>query len=653
MPQGKKPGGSELVYRVYFEPDNVEVQVEHGSNLLEVATSAGVAIAASCGGNGTCGSCAVRLKSGDVENGTSGALRPQDYDQGIRLACQSRVISDLIVEVMPGSRLENLIIKGETNELAASTPTIVPMVTGWQFKPLVSKIYLELEAPTAADNISDLSRLLRAVWTRYGLRVSLDLSLVRGLAHALRQANWMVTLTVLHYGDSHVVTKLEPGDTRSTNYALAIDMGTTAIRGQILDLNRGKVIAQGLSYNKQGRYGADVISRIAYASRGKGLEQLQQAAVTTINELMARLLYESSIPRSQINVAGIAANTVLVHLLLGLDPQYLRLAPYVPTISQIPPLIGSELGFDLDSDVYFYLFPSVSSYVGGDIVAGVLGAGIHQQDDLTLYIDLGTNGEMVLGSSEWMVSASCSAGPTFEGAGLKNGMIAITGAIEDFDIDPRTFEPTFTTIDGEPPRGICGSGVINITASLLKAGVIAPSGKFNADIPCSRIRPGEDGYEFVIAWGTQSATGTDIVITESDITNLIRAKAAIYAGYETMAARLGLTEKDLDRIIISGTFGNKLNIESAITIGLLPDLERDRFIFLGNGSLLGVRLGLFSRELISQAERLAQSITNLELSQSNEFMENFIASLFLPHTHWEKFPSVSAHLGGPTSKAKC
>lgn len=638
MPQHADKKGK---LRVYFKPDNIEVEVDHGANLLQAAISGGVPIAASCGGSGTCGSCALKIISGEVESKAGGVLHPEEYEQGIRLACQSRALSDLVVEIIPRSRLEGLILSSESGEVATTGSRAEPLiVSGWRFNPFITKLYLELKPPSIEDNISDLSRVLREVKAKLNATIYPEFNIVHGMSSMLRQANWRVTVAALHYRNRYLLTRLEPGDSRADNYALAFDMGTTAVRGQVLDLNRGQVMSQGTSYNKQGRYGADVISRIAYASRGRGLEELQQAASQTLNELIARLLDESALTRSQIQVAALAGNTTMTHLLLGIDPQYIRLAPYVPTISQLPPVKADDIGLDLDSHTYIYLFPSVSSYVGGDIVAGVMGAGMHKRSGITFYIDIGTNGEMVLGNKEWMISASCSAGPTFEGAGIKNGMIATAGAIQDFYLDPSTLEPRFSTIGNMPPRGICGSGVINITASLLKAGVITPAGKFNDHMPCPRIRCGEDGYEFVIAWGEENPTNKDIVITEADISNLIRAKATIYAGYETLMHQLGLTAGDIDQIIISGTFGNKLDIESAVTIGLLPDLNRDRFAFLGNGSLLGVRLGLFCTDLITQSEEIARSITNLELSESTDFMENYMAALFLPHTDRERFASV-------------
>ncbi|GAI82514.1 unnamed protein product, partial [marine sediment metagenome] len=279
-----------------------------------------------------------------------------------------------------------------------------------------------------------------------------------------------------------------------------------------------------------------------------------------------------------------------------------------------------------------------------DIVSGILGAGVYQRRKLTFYMDIGTNGEIVIGNSDWMVTASCSAGPAFEGGGIKHGIMATDGAIEGFNINPSNFEPVIDTIGGTKPKGICGSGLINIVAGLLKAGVLSQNGKFNTDLPTKRIRRGTDGYEYVLSWAPETQIGKDIVITEVDIDNLTRAKAAMYAGCQTLVKSVGLTCSKLEQVIIAGAFGSNIDIEKAITIGLLPDLPLDRFIFIGNGSLLGARLTSFSTDILKDGERVAKMMTNFELSENTDFMNNYIAALFLPHTNADEFPSVSNKL---------
>jgi len=629
-------------YTVHFEPDNIDIVVAPGANLMEAAIAAGVHINASCGGAGVCGTCNVLIKEGQVESIRTDKVSIQDYKRGIRQSCQSRVASDLIVDIPVESRLEKAILVREETEI--STKIAVDIAVGWQFNPPVSKLYLELPPPTMKDNISDLSRLLRGLKQQYSIKsISVEFGVTRKLAQALRDANWKITVTILV--DDEPIPRLiniEPGDTRARHYSLTFDVGTTAIRGQLLDLNRGKVIAQSIDYNRQISYGEDVISRIAWAQKTGGLKKLQRAVIATINDLIKGLVGQSGVEIGDIAHIVVAANTVMVHLLLGLDPKYLRLSPYVPTISTNPQVRASSLGIEVEDYVNLYTVPSVASYVGGDIVAGILGAGVYQMKAVALYIDIGTNGEIVIGNSDWMITAACSAGPTFEGSGVKHGMIATTGAIEDFDISPSTFEPAVTTIGNDKPKGICGSGLINIVSAMLRTGVVSQNGKFNTNLPTKRLRQGEDGYEYVICWAAETQIGKDIVFTEIDISNLIRSKAAMYAGCQTLIKSIGAKCSNVERVIIAGTFGNNINVENAITIGLLPDLPRERFVFIGNGSLLGARLTSFSRDLLHDGQRIANMMTNFELSENTDFMENYVAALFLPHTNADEFPSVKA-----------
>lgn len=634
--------------RVRFSPDNVEILVGEGENLLEAAIAAGVHINASCGGKGTCGTCKVRIEQGEVETKRTPRLSEAEYEYGLRQACQSRVISDLSIYVPVESRLDKAVISRESKVAPGA------LATGWRFNPPLRKFYVELPPPTLEDNISDLSRLLRGLKQKYQLtNMSVDFSVVRKLSQVLRDANWKATVTILvtalraRARDKHRmrVINIEPGDTRKQHYALAFDIGTTTVCGQLLDLNRGRVLADSIRFNGQISYGADVITRIAYSQKPGGLEKLQKAVVTTINEVIDDLLSRRRVSAEQIGHITVAGNTTMTQILLGLDPKYIRIAPYTPVANFFPALRANSLGIKVGQPVYLFTFPAVASYVGGDVVAGIVGSGVYQRPELTLYIDIGTNGELVIGNSDWMVTTSCSAGPAFEGGGIKHGLVATAGAIERFDIDPSTLEPTIGTIGGDKAKGICGSGIISIVAGLLEARVITPNGKFNTDLPTKRVRPGTDGYEYVLCWADETQTGQDIVITEVDIDNVMRAKAAIYAGCQTLGKSVGMACADVQRVIIAGAFGSSLNVERAITIGLLPDMPEDKFTFIGNGSLLGARLVSFSTDMLDDARRVADMMTNIELSENMSFMDNYVASLFLPHTHVSEFPSVVKRLG--------
>ena len=632
--------------KIHFDPDNVDIVVGTGENLLQAAIAAGVRIYASCGGAGTCGTCKVSIEEGQVETTRTEKVSEEEYKQGVRQACQSRVITDLTVYVPVESRLERAVLSRE-KEVASEA-----LATGWRFKPPLNKCYVELPPPTLKDNASDLSRLLRGLRQRYSLsNLSVDFDVVKKLAKVLRDGNWKVTVTTLvtavkpRAGDRHRprVINVEPGDAREKHYSLAFDIGTTTVCGQLLDLNRGKVIAESIAYNGQISYGEDVITRIAYCQKPGGLKKLQRAVVATINGILRELLTQSQVDIRHIGHIMVAGNTTMTQILLGLEPKYIRLAPYTPVAKFFPPVEADSLGIEVSNQAYLFTFPAVGSYVGGDIVSGIVGAGVHQRKVLTFFMDIGTNGEILIGNSDWMVTASCSAGPAFEGGGIKHGIVASEGAIEEFNISP-SLEPQISTIGGAKPKGICGSGLINIVAGLLEAGVIGQNGKFNRDLPTKRIRQGTDGYEYVLSWAPETQIGKDIVITEVDIDNLMRAKAAMYAGCQTLSKSVGISHSDLEQVIIAGAFGSNINIEKAITIGLLPDLPVDRFLFIGNGSLLGARLTSFSTDLLDDARRVAQMMTNLELSENVGFMNNYVAALFLPHTNAKEFPTVSKRL---------
>jgi len=638
--------------KIHFDPDNVDIVAEQGENLLQAAITAGVHIYASCGGAGTCGTCKVLIEEGQVESKKTEKVSDEEYKQGVRQACQSRVITDLTVYIPVESRLEKAVLSREQKRVSEA------LATGWRFKPPLSKCYVELPPPTLEDNASDLSRLLRGLRQRCNLsNISVDFEVVKKLPKALRDGDWKATVTTLvtavkpRAGDGRRprVIDIEPGDTREKHYSLAFDIGTTTVCGQLLDLNRGKVIAENIAYNGQISYGEDVITRIAYCQKPGGLKKLQQVIVATINGIIEELITQSQIDIRQIGHLMVAGNTTMTQILLGLEPKYIRLVPYTPVAKFFPPIEADSLGIEVRKQAYLFTFPSVASYVGGDIVSGIVGAGVHQRKALTFFMDIGTNGEIVIGNSDWLVTTSCSAGPAFEGGGIKHGIVASEGAIEEFNINPSNLEPEISTIGGAKPKGVCGSGLINTVAGLLEVGVIGQNGKFNRDLPTKRIRQGTDGYEYVLSWAPETQIGKDIVITEVDTDNLMRAKAAMYAGYQTLSKSVGISHPDLEQVIIAGAFGSNINIEKAITIGLLPDLPMDKFLFIGNGSLLGARLTSFSTDLLDDARRVAQMMTNLELSENVDFMNNYVAALFLPHTNAKEFPTVSKRLAKLTN----
>lgn len=634
-----------MEHTIHFLPDDIRVKVAPGENILTAAAAAGVYIHAYCGGDGVCGKCKVHLEKGEVECDPVATLKQADYDKGIRLACKTRVLSDVTVRIPETVKSDGKALKPKTTR-AISARSLETLVGTWKVDPPVGKLFLQLPPPSIDDNISDMQRLMRAIKIAMPENPEPNYDhpqLIRELSGILREAGWEVTVILLHgkgAAEPDRIIAVEPGNTTDRLYGLAVDIGTTTVNGVLIDLNSGEVIAEGSGYNSQIGYGEDVISRMIYAARPGGLKGLQEKVVYTINGIIEEMCRKVIISPSDISYIMTAGNTVMAHLLLGINPRYIREAPYVPSVSQFPLTKAADLGIMAHPSVRLFLYPCISSYVGGDIVAGVHACQMHKSEQISLFIDIGTNGEIVVGNQDWMVCAACSAGPAFEGGGIKHGMRASQGAIENFHIHPESYDPMIVTIGHTKPRGICGSGLISIVSELLEAGVIDPQGKFNRDLNHPRIREGEDRWEYVLAWGRDSMTGEDIVITEVDLDNLMRAKGAMYAGYQTLLESVGLGFGDLDRIILAGNFGAYIDLERAICIGLLPDIERERFYYLGNASLLGCQISLLDHRRFRERVEVRKLMTNIELSENPDFMNHYMAALFLPHTDLSLFPSV-------------
>lgn len=636
--------------RITFKPYEITIDVEEGENLLRAALEAGVHINASCGGEGVCGKCKILLESGDLDTTRSALLSDDEWSLGYRQACQSRVTTDVVVRIPPESLLDRrtLIRRRAGISLRPSPIDLAALKAEGLYNPAFRKKFVKLPPPTLADNINDLSRLEEGLSHQHAVDgLTLDFFLLHKLARVMRADNFQVTATLdfsrRRYRLPHLVN-VEPGDTTGRHFALAVDIGTTTVWVQLLDLAQGEIIGQAADYNAQLSYGDDVITRIIYSQKEQGLQKLQKSVTATINQVMHRLLKKHQLAEDEISHITVAGNTTMNHLFYAIDPKYIRLAPYIPTACSIPLVRARDLGLEVPPHVFLYSVGCVSSYVGGDIVAGVLASGIYKDPKLTLYIDIGTNGEIVIGNQQWLACAACSAGPAFEGGGIRFGMRATSGAIEDVSINPDTYEPMLITIDMVKPKGICGSGLINLLAALMEADLITPNGKFRDDLPTPRIRLGDSGREYVLAMAPDTQTGQDLSVSEADIDNLMRAKGAMFAGYLTLLENVGLRLQDVEQVILAGAFGNFINIDNAIAIGLLPDLPREHFHFVGNGSLQGATLLAFSRDLLTEERRVANMMTNFELSETPGYMNQYIAALFLPHTQMEYFPTVNERL---------
>lgn len=643
-------------HTVTFEAIDDTVQVKTGTLLSEAVLAAGVDLNQPCGGQGRCGRCALKVTNGDVRRRSTIRLSKEDIDQGYALACQSVVESDIQLAIPPQEKIERLL----TSDRTAAEVT-VPEGYIYTQHQVIQAVPLTLSPPDMSDQTDDWSRLTTGLRKQAGIeQVQATLGLLQRIGEVLRAGNWEVTAILdMHSMDGSQqpprLIEILPGKEMipPSLWGAAIDVGTTTVTVWLVDLITGKVKAQAAQYNQQISRGEDVVSRIIYAGKNGGGENLRQLVLETINELLEtvckRVKSDPPIKPEDILKATVVGNSTMMHLLLGIPPENIRMMPFTTTINQVPTLTAREIGIGIHPDGTIDCLPGVASYVGADITAGVLSSGVDNTERVTLFMDVGTNGEIVLGSREWLVTCACSAGPAFEGAGVGDGMRATKGAIEDIWINDTSLEPSFRVIGGVKPRGICGSGLIALLAEMFLTGVIDKAGNFNTNLKTDRIRQGQHGWEYVICFGSETGDGEDIVITHVDVDNLLRAKAAIYAGFTVLAESVGIPLDWVEQVLIGGSFGKYINVEKAIEIGLLPDLAWEKFQFLGNTAVRGAYLALLDHQARNQVEEIATRMTYIELSADNKFFDAFMSALFLPHTDLSRFPSVEAAITSETN----
>lgn len=632
---------------VKFTAEGRQISVPTGTLISEAAHQAGVEISQPCGGQGRCGRCVVRVDSGSIRSRSLLRLSSEDLSLGYTLACQAVIEGDIAVFIPPQEQVQRRM----TSDRTAAEVT-VPAGYDPHTDQTIRRIQLSLPPPSMEDQRDDWSRLMTALRQKNGaVEYRASLGLLRQIGGILRQADWQVTAVIdKHAWDApneppRLITLL-PGHVPEDVplWGIAVDIGTTTVSLWLVDLVSGQVKVQVAEYNQQISRGEDVISRIIYASKGDGAEKLQNLVLQTINELVEQACKRLVITPDQIVKATISGNSTMIHLLLNLPPESIRLSPFITTLNHPPVLRAEEIGIGIHPQASVDCLPGVASYVGADITAGVLSSGMDDTDKTSLFMDVGTNGEIVMGSREWLVTCACSAGPAFEGAGVQDGMRASKGAIEEVWINTQTYQPNIRVIGGVKPRGLCGSGLISLLAEMFLSGVIDKGGNFNHHLPTDRIRSGEHGSEYVIAWAAETQHGKDIVITRVDVDNLLRAKAAIYAGFTILADSVGVPLEAVEQVLIGGSFGKYINVEKAVEIGLLPDLPWEQFHFLGNTSVMGAYLALLDRRARARIKGIASRMTYLELSADNTFYDAFTSALFLPHTDLTRFPSVAREL---------
>jgi uncharacterized 2Fe-2S/4Fe-4S cluster protein (DUF4445 family) len=614
-----------------------KIEVQQGESILDAAHKANIYLSSICGGDGYCGKCKVVVDKGHFQSRSTNLLTPDELAQDVVLACQTKILSDLVVTVPKRHGLEagHILAASDVSECRQMKRQLKG--PAFAIDPVVRKIFLKMSAPTVYDHTADHERLYLAI------RDTLDAPIIQTgfrvlqtLSSVMKKASYEVTATVGQRGGTLEVVEVQAGDQSGRNYGVAIDLGTTTVVAHLVDLITGKVLDKEATYNSQINFGEDYIRRIIYAEEHDAFDQLQDRIVQDVNDLLTTIAARQCIGLSDITACMVAGNTAMIHFLLNLDPTRIRREPYVASADFVPPIRAAEAGIQINKRGLMYCFPSVAAYVGGDIVAGVLATGLNESEGLCLLVDIGTNGEVVLGNRDWMMCASSSAGPAFEGSGVRHGMRAVKGAIEQFRMSS-TRRITVRTIGNGHPVGLCGSGLLDTLAELYYRGVIDRTGRF-LDIPDKRLMEGDEGLQFQLV--APDGEHSEVAITQIDINNLIRSKAGVFAAIRVLMRATEIHPGDLDAVYLAGGFGNFLNIQHALRIGMLPDVSLEKIWFVGNTSIMGAKAALLSHQALNVSQQIAQSMTYVDLMSDPSYMEEFIRASFMPHTDLSLFPSI-------------
>jgi len=648
---GAMPEVDNRKFFVIFQPSGRRGHIEEGKTVKEASRKLGVDIEGICGEQATCGKCKIKIEEGVFEKygieSRMGHLSPigeaerkffkaQEQRDGYRLACQASIRGDIVVFVPEESRAGNQIVRKAATERAI------------ELKPAVRKYYVEMVPATLDDPLGDWERLQAELNKKFGLgELTIDYQVVRELQKTIRQGDWQVTVSVWM---NREVIKVEPGFIVK-GYGLAVDIGTTTVVGYLCDLDSGEVVATDSMMNPQVVHGEDVMSRVSYTmSNEDGLEQVNQEIIGGLNQIAGRAAAQARIKRRDIVDMTMVGNTCMHHIFLNITPKYIGRSPFAPSLHHSLDIKACDLGLKISPGAYVHVLPIEAGFVGADNVGVLIAEEPYHQDEMALVIDIGTNGELVLGNREKLVSASCATGPAFEGAHIKYGMRAAPGAIEKIEIEPSTKEVRFkvigktdwnTDLEAVEAKGICGSGIIDAVAQMFRAGILQRNGRLNTDLETPRLRITDEGPEFVIAWADETTIGQDIVVCQDDIRSVQLAKGALYAGAKIMMRRLGVA--NLDKVILAGAFGSYIDKESAAAIGLFPDCALENVYAVGNAAGDGARIALLNVGKRREADKMARQVEYVELTVEPDFDKVFSQAMWFPHMK-DAFPHLKSLL---------
>ncbi|HKZ93805.1 MAG TPA: ASKHA domain-containing protein [Candidatus Bathyarchaeia archaeon] len=616
---------------VVFQPYGKRTLVPGGTTIIDAAKKLGIDISSLCGGKGTCGKCKVKVQEGleglnPLTEQELDYLSNDEIETDFRLACQAKLTLPSTILVPEMSRVGKQRLQTEGIE--------VPV----ELNPLVKKYFLQLPKPTLHDARSDEDRILDSLKDEHGRLGFLDFDIAKDLSIILREAEWAITAVM--WGDK--VIAIERGDTTGRCFGFAVDIGTTKLAGFLMDLNKGNVVDVVARANPQIPFGEDVMSRIAYAMNGgwTALNELQKAVVSGINEMIEECCKKAGLKYEEVYELCFVGNTCMQLLFLGIWPRHVAFSPYPPVLRRGVDTNASKLGLKSHVNANVHFLPIIGGFVGADSVADIMAVKMLESDETIMDIDIGTNTEIAIGNKKSAMIDSCASGPAFEGMEIKFGMRAVGGAIEKVSIAPKTLEVNYRTINDVAPIGVCGSGLIDTLAELLKSGLIDVKGTFVKEMTkrTNRLRQGQNGWEFALAWRTETGTNADLSITQGDIRELQKAKAAMHAGCEILMKRMNLTENDIDKLYMAGAFGNYIDPESARTIGIYPEISIEKIHFVGNTAGTGARMCLASKEMRERAEEISKRVKYFELAADPEFQSEYINSTYLPHVNLNKYP---------------
>lgn len=626
----------------------VETFANAGDNLLEVARSANVAIDAPCSGNGACGKCRVQLKSGELESKKTLHISDEEYQAGWRLSCCSKISADVNVLVPDiasayKSRMKVADLSSKEEIAIFENAKSDIQLAGIELKNSLEVVDVLMDVPSLDDTMPDNERLTRALRKYLNInRVRIPYVVLKKLPDVLRENNFAVKCVIRATSDDMYVYDIFGKDEDVVIGGLAIDIGTTTVSAVLINMENGEILAKSSAGNGQIRFGADVINRIVESQKPGGQKKLQDAVIKeTINPMIHEMCKSAKFPKDHIYRMCVASNTTMNHLFAGINADPLRTEPYIPAFFKTNSLFASDVGIDINKDAHIIMAPNIGSYVGGDITAGTLVSQIWNRPEFSLFIDLGTNGELVFGNSDFMMSCACSAGPAFEGGDISCGMRATDGAIEACTIDKETMEPTYKIVGdpGTKPVGLCGSGIIDVISELYICGIINPKGKFIRE--GKRIKHDKYGMgSYILAFEEEAGSVKDVEITEVDIDNFIRAKGAIFSAIRTMLTSLDFDVSMIDDVYVAGGIGSGINMQNAVNIGMFPDIPIEKFHYIGNSSLTGAYLMLLSTPAEKKTYELAANMTYMELSTVPIYMDEFVGACFIPHTDTSMFPTV-------------